>query len=214
MSIQFNPDVVLALAPHPDDIELGMGGTVKKLTENGTQVITLIFSLAEASLPSGFSKEDIKNECSAALQHLGVQDRDIHFLDFPVRRFSSFRQEVLEELIRFSRNINLDVVFCPSIHDTHQDHNVVASEAVRAFRKTTVLGYELPWNTKQFDSSLNISLESHHLMAKEESLRFYKSQANRPYFEPGLLRNHARMRATVAGVEYVEAFELIRMLLR
>ena len=48
MSIQFNPDVVLALAPHPDDIELGMGGTVKKLTENGTQVITLIFSLAEA----------------------------------------------------------------------------------------------------------------------------------------------------------------------
>lgn len=214
MTIHFDPEVVLALAPHPDDIELGMGATVKKLTDNGTQVIALVFSLAEASLPSGFAKEDIKNECLSALQHLGVQDSNIHFLDFPVRKFSSFRQEILEELITFSKAINPDVVFCPSIHDTHQDHNVIANEAVRAFRKTTVLGYELPWNTKQFDSSLSISLEDHHLVAKEESLCFYKSQANRPYFEPGLLRNHARMRATVAGVEYVEAFEMIRMLLR
>jgi LmbE family N-acetylglucosaminyl deacetylase len=214
MTIIFRPLSALALAPHPDDIELGMGGTISKLVEDGCHVVVVVFSSAEKSLPEGFTKENIKDECRSALESLGVERKEIYFEDFPVREFDKYRQEILELLVGLSRKYLPDVVFCPSLNDSHQDHHVLANESVRAFRKTTVLGYELPWNTKLFDSSLSIGLETRHMDAKEKSLEFYHSQRGRPYFESGLLRNHARMRATVAGLDFVESFELIRMLLR
>jgi LmbE family N-acetylglucosaminyl deacetylase len=214
MSIKFSPNSVLALAPHPDDIELGLGGTINKLIENGSEVNAVIFSLADKSLPAGFSIADIRAECVAALESLGLDKSRVNFYDFPVREFDSHRQEILEKLVQLSIQLKPEVVFCPSLNDTHQDHSVIANECVRAFRKTTVLGYELPWNTKQFDSSLSVSLQEHHIEAKEKSLGFYLSQQGRAYFESGLIKNHSRMRATVAGLEYVESFELIRMVLK
>jgi LmbE family N-acetylglucosaminyl deacetylase len=214
MSVELNPRSVLALAPHPDDVELGMGGTISKLVENGSDIRVLVFSLADKSLPPGFSPDDIKAECLAALGKLGIKEGCVRFLNYPVREFSSYRQEILEDLVDLSRSYGPDLVFCPSLNDIHQDHGVIASESLRAFKKTTVLGYELPWNCKKFDSSLSISLEERHIDAKEASLQCYRSQAARPYFDKGLLKNHSRMRATVVGLEYAESFELIRMVLR
>jgi LmbE family N-acetylglucosaminyl deacetylase len=214
MTIDLRPQRVLALAPHPDDIELGMGGTIAMLIERGCDVHIEVFSLAEASLPLGYSKCDIQNECVCSLVSLGVSEQNIQFHDFPVRRFDENRQDILEGLIRSGQNLNPDIIFCPSLSDTHQDHSVVANESVRAFRKKTVLGYELPWNTKNFDSSLTVSLTEQHIDAKESALTKYKSQLGRPYFEPGLLKNHSRIRATVAGLEYAESFEMIRMVFK
>lgn len=213
MTINFTPKTVLALAPHPDDIELGMGGTLSKLIESGSLVTAVIFSTVDKSLPAGFSGNDIKKEAHEALQCLGVKENEIIFKNYPVREFEYHRQAILEDLVQFSKDLNPEVVFCPSLSDTHQDHNVIASESVRAFRKTTVLGYELPWNTRNFDTSLNVCLDERHLAAKENSLLCYRSQQTRPYFAPGLLKNHSRVRAIVSGVEYAESFELIRMLL-
>ena len=45
---------VLCLAPHPDDIELGCGGTVSKLIELGKEVHYCTFSLCEKSIPAGY----------------------------------------------------------------------------------------------------------------------------------------------------------------
>ena len=43
-----------------------------------------------------------------------------------------------------------DVVFQPPHHDVHQDHQTIAQEGLRAFKRTTILGYEIPWNNFDF----------------------------------------------------------------
>jgi LmbE family N-acetylglucosaminyl deacetylase len=214
MSIELTPQRVLALAPHPDDLELGMGATLCKLAQFGAEIQVVVFSLVKESLPNGLISDDIVRECIDALSLLGVNSDSISFLDFPVRLFSNHRQEILEYLVKLDREFQPEIIFCPSLTDTHQDHAVIANESVRAFRRSTVLGYELPWNTKGFDPALVIDVTEEQIDLKERALQFYRSQAGRAYFETGLLKNHARLRATVAGLHYAESFEMIRMVLR
>ena len=89
-----------------------------------------------------------------------------------------------------------------------------ARECVRAFRKRTVLGYELPWNNRGFVPVLSFVVSEHDVDQKESALAKYRSQSNRTYFEPGLLKNLARLRASVTGYDFAESFEVIRMVVK
>jgi len=205
------PNSILAVAPHPDDIELGMGATIRKFVREGVSIDVVVLSSAEKSLPAGITATDIRRECIESLSVLGVPKANISFHDFPVRRFSENRQDLLELLVQLDRTNDYDLVFCPSLSDTHQDHEVVANECTRAFRKRTVIGYELPWNNRGFIPTFSVIVTEEDIDYKELSLSKYKSQYGRPYFEPGLLKNLARLRASVTGYEFVESFEVIRM---
>lgn len=209
--MNIEPRSILAIAPHPDDIELGMGATLRKLIRSGTTVDVVVLSSAEQSLPRGFTAADIKHECLDSLSVLGVIAENIQFYDFPVRRFNEKRQDLLELLVNLDRQAEYDLIFCPSLSDTHQDHEVVANECVRAFRKRTLIGYELPWNNRGFVPTLSVIVTEEDINFKELCLTRYKSQSRRAYFEPGLLKNLARLRASVSGNEFVESFEVIRM---
>jgi LmbE family N-acetylglucosaminyl deacetylase len=209
--MNIEPKAVLAIAPHPDDIELGMGATLRKFLRSDISVDVVVLSSAEQSLPQGYSAIDIIKECVESLEVLGMQSQDIQFYDFPVRRFNEKRQDLLELLVKIDRQKEYDLVFCPSLSDTHQDHEVVANECVRAFRKRTLIGYELPWNNRGFIPTLSVMVTEEDIDYKELSLSKYKSQYGRPYFEAGLLKSLARLRASVTGYEFVESFEVIRM---
>lgn len=58
MTVNFNN--VLVLAPHTDDGELGLGGTISYLIESGSNVTYAAFSTAEESVPPGFPKDVLK----------------------------------------------------------------------------------------------------------------------------------------------------------
>lgn len=205
---------ILAIGPHPDDIELGMGATLSRFCRVGMQVQTIILSTAEQSLPSGFTAADIRNECLVALSTLGIESTNVKFYDFPVRHFSGLRQEILEVLVRVDQLFKPDLVFCPSLTDTHQDHKVVAEECQRAFRTRSLLGYELPWNNHGFLPTLSSLVSVEDIDNKETALTAYRSQTGRTYFEPGLLKSMARLRATVTHSEFAESFEVIRAVIR
>ena len=57
---------ILCLAPHPDDIELGCGGTVSRLIELRKEVHYCTFSLCEKSIPEGYEKDNAKKELAAS----------------------------------------------------------------------------------------------------------------------------------------------------
>jgi LmbE family N-acetylglucosaminyl deacetylase len=54
------------LAPHTDDGELGAGGFISKLVDEGAEVFYMAFSTAEESVPEGFPKDILKTEVKAA----------------------------------------------------------------------------------------------------------------------------------------------------
>ena len=136
----------LVLAPHTDDGELGAGGTISKLIENGTDVFYAAFSTAEESVPDGMPKNILKVEVKAATKMLGIKNDNLIIFDYKVRNLNYKRQDILENLIQLRTELSPDLILMPSLNDIHQDHLTIAQEGLRAFKAKTILGYELIWN--------------------------------------------------------------------
>ena len=125
---------VLVLAPHTDDGEFGCGGTMARLVEAGTDVRYVAFSIATKSLPDGFAPDTLAREVREATAELGIPEANLSVYDFEVRTFPERRQDILELLIGLWEEWQPYAVFQPSLHDIHQDHQVVAAEGLRRLR--------------------------------------------------------------------------------
>lgn len=208
-----NFDNILILAPHTDDGELGLGGTISKLISEGKDVTYIAFSTAEESVPQGFPKDILKTEVRNATAVLGIKPENLIIYNYQVRKLNYARQEILEDLIKIRKANKFDLVFIPSLHDIHQDHSTIAQEALRAFKNTTVLGYELIWNNLTFNTQCFVKLKKENIDTKILALKEYKSQGIRDYLSDEFIRSLARSRGVQVGCEYAEAFEVIRLFL-
>lgn len=200
------------MAPHTDDGELGCAGTVARLIEEGNRIYQIAFSICEDSVPEGFPKEILGVELRNATKILGIKSNDLFVKNYPVRKFNSFRQEILEELVYIRKTINPDVIFMPSSLSLHQDHKIIYEEGIRAFKHHTCLGYDLPWDTIQFPTTAFFKLENRHVKTKWESIFEYKTQKFRTYVDEDFIFGLARVRGAQIATEYAEAFELIRII--
>jgi LmbE family N-acetylglucosaminyl deacetylase len=207
-----DPEKILVLAPHTDDGELGCGGTLAKFAAEGKEIYYAAFSICSKSLPPGLAPDTLKHECLNATGILGLQKPNITFLDFEVREFPDHRQDILEEIVRLNKRISPDLVFIPSSTDVHQDHGVIHTEALRAFKNCTLLGYELPWNHNQFNSTFFITLEPEYISKKIEALKAYHSQAHRNYMQEDFSRALAKVRGVQSNTQLAEAFEVYKMI--
>ena len=196
---------ILALSPHTDDIELGCGGTLKKLKEEGAEIHVVNMCLAKP-----LSEGDITNEFKDSMKLLDIDWCEM--MSLPVRNLYKHRQEILDFLIKIHHNNHYDLVFCHSTHDLHQDHQTVTTEAIRAFKKTSILGYELPWNCLRFSTDIFIPLEEKHIAFKKKLLECYKTQQDRPFMAKQYVYDMARTRGLQINKDYAESFECIRLI--
>lgn len=201
---------VLILAPHPDDAEFGLGGTISKLRERGKEIFVIVFSLCEESTPANFEVGAIEKEMYISLAHLDIPKENTIVFNFPVRNFPTHRQEILEKIIVERNRIQPDLVFIPSSSDIHQDHKVIHDEGKRAFKFYNLMGYEMPWNNFGFTSFVYNPLSDGHLKHKIEAIQCYKSQGFRTYSSPEFITALATLRGGQILKKYAESFELIR----
>jgi N-acetylglucosamine malate deacetylase 1 len=204
---------ILILAPHTDDGEFGCGGTIAKYVAEGVRVVYVAFSAAEQSVLPHLPRDILRTEVRKATAALGITDEDCLVFDFQVRRFPELRQSILDKMIELSRRFQPDIVFLPSANDTHQDHQVIAQEGFRAFKRTTMLGYEVPWNNLDFRTSCFIELTEEQLNIKTSSVQMYESQKHRDYASPEFIKSLALTRGVQIGKRYAEAFEVVRWII-
>ena len=204
---------VLVLAPHTDDGELGMGGTMAKLLEEKKDVYYLAFSSAEKSVPKGYAKDILKREIKKAMKVLGLPQENLILLDYEARTFPKHRQEILDDMIEYGKKIRPDLVFLPSTYDTHQDHQTISQEGFRAFKRSSILGYEEPWNNLNFATTGFIRLEDRHIAKKIKALSGYQSQSKRFYMSAEFTKGLAMTRGAQINYLYAEAFETLRWIL-
>ncbi|MBD0289707.1 MAG: PIG-L family deacetylase [Thermoleophilia bacterium] len=202
---------VLVLAPHTDDGEFGCGGAIARLRDAGVDTRYVAFSTATKSLPEGFAPDTLAREVAAATSAIGIPPENLTVHDFEVRTFPERRQDILELLIALAGEWRPDAVFMPSVNDIHQDHQVVAAEGLRAFKRTTVLGYEIPWNNFNFSYGAYVSLRREHVERKVDALACYASQQHRNYANPEHIWTRARTHGINIGREYAEVFEVYRV---
>jgi len=204
---------ILVLAPHTDDGELGLGGSINQFIEQGKNVTYVAFSTAEESVPKRFPKDILKTEVRKATKVLGIKENNLLIFNYQVRKLSYVRQEILEELIKIRNKTNFDLVFIPSLNDIHQDHTTIAQEGLRAFKNTTLLGYELIWNNVTFNTQCFIKLQEKHIRSKVNALKMYESQGSRDYLSEDFIFSLARSRGVQVGCKFAEAFEVVRLFL-
>ena len=203
---------ILILAPHTDDGELGCGGAIAKLSNEGAEISYAAFSDCKKSLAAGLGPDTLRLECKKATSILGIKESNLFFFDFDVRTFPAHRQEILEEMVKLNKKIQPDLIFTPASSDIHQDHGVVYAESLRAFKNCSLLGYELPWNNSFFNSQCFIKISDGNLRSKTLSLKAYTSQSHRSYFKEDFIKSLATVRGVQSNSTYAEAFEVYKLI--
>jgi len=196
-------ETVLLLAPHLDDIELGAGGMVARLSE-GSWITYMGF----------YTPPELRNEFHESARILGIDE--IHLLDFERRTFPAHRQEILQVLYDYEMSHEVDLVLTPATTDIHQDHQTVTNEAIRAFRRSTILGYEVPGNNIELRQNCYVPLTEKQVEMKVEALQCYKSQIP----TRGLKFTEAYTRSRIINygghinTKYAEIFEVIKLVIK
>ncbi|MFQ5884068.1 MAG: PIG-L deacetylase family protein [Thermoplasmata archaeon] len=204
---------LLMLSPHTDDGELAAGGTMARFIDEDWDVYYVAFSSCEKSIPRGDPEDILKTECKKATEILGIPRANLFLLDYEVRSFPSERQDILDKMIEIEKEIKPHLVFVPSSNDTHQDHQTIFWEALRAFKKaSSIWGFENPWNNLNFTTDIFVRLEKEHIERKIRALKEYHSQDSKSYFKDDYIMASARMRGTQVDYRFAETFELLRML--
>jgi len=205
---------ILVLSPHTDDGELGCGGSIARFVSEGRHVTYAALSCCEKSVPKEYPRDILRTEVTNATRILGIKKEDLLLYDFEVRNFPEDRQKILDTLIDIRKKVAPDMVLAPSSYDTHQDHQTVSQETLRAFKMCTILGYEQPWNNITFNTLCFIPLQEKHVKKKIDALKCYETQKGRKYLSEGFIRGLASTRGTQIEEEYAEAFEVIRWVMR
>ncbi len=211
----FSVNSIIILSPHTDDGEIAAGGTIARFAEEEKEIYYAAFSSCEISLPNGLPEDILKIECKKAIEILGIKYENVILLDYEARTFPSHRQKILDCMIDLNKKIKPDLVLIPSSNDTHQDHQTIHQEALRAFKKTSsIWGYEHPWNNLTFTTDIFVRLEERHVKKKIEAMGQYKSQDFRTYFDEKYIKALAYTRGTQVDYSFAETFELLRLLVR
>lgn len=203
---------ILGLAAHPDDIEFSCGGTVKKFIERGCTFWYVVLSPCNKSLPEGCRENQLYEEVDRAVAHLGISNQNILKYNYPVRDFPAHRQAILEDFVQLKKDIQPDLILLPNSFDVHQDHHVVHEEGVRAFKNSSILGYELPWNNFQMHLNYFVTLEEKHIKAKLKAIEEYKTQKERYYNSGQFFLNLAKVRGVKVNATYAETFQILRLI--
>jgi LmbE family N-acetylglucosaminyl deacetylase len=201
---------ILCLGAHPDDIEIGAGGTLLQLVAGGRAAAVTWVVL------SGTPERVAEGLQAARLVLAGVTEQRIVFHDLPDGRFpaSWARAKELVEALKADRP---DLVIGPALHDAHQDHRLVAELTWTTFRDHLVLGYEIPkYDGDLATPNVYVPLSEAVLARKVEIIESsFRSQADRTWFDPETFRGLARIRGIEAGgvVRYAEAFHARKAIL-
>lgn len=107
---------ILVVGPHPDDQELGMGGTIAKLISQGHDVLLLDMTSGEPT-PHG-SPEIRAKEAAAAAAILGVKRTSVNLPNRYVEHSIPARHAVAAVI----REHQAEIVFTPFFEDAHPDH--------------------------------------------------------------------------------------------
>jgi LmbE family N-acetylglucosaminyl deacetylase len=198
---------ILAIGAHPDDIELGCGGTIGVACSKGANVVAVFLTKGEQS----GNPESRRQESLKALDLLGVNE--VHFGDFADTEIPNSRQ-VIDFLESFCKDGCVETVLTHTVNDSHQDHRQVGWLSLSAFRKVPrILAYETPRVTPSFSPTYFVDI-SEFVERKWGALKCHKSQKTKRYLAYESMINLASFRGSQFSVRAAEAFEVIRYLER
>ena len=194
----------LFLGAHSDDIELGCGGTILSLLEQGLELEALWVVFAASSA------RRLEAQRSAEMFLRGVDKKEIVIRDFKESFFPYIGSEIKTCFEELKRMINPDIVFTHFRDDLHQDHRLISELTWNTFRDHVILEYEII----KYDGGLgspNLFVHlSEEVCAKKMKylLENFQSQRSHQWFTEETFRAILRLRGIESNApnKYAEAF--------
>ena len=206
---------ILAIGAHPDDIEIGCGGTIAKHVLNGDNVTVLVmtdpfFTNHDGTVLRG--SEEGKMETLNGADILGA---DLIHLNFETKNVP-YSSETIEAINRIIDDKKIEVIYTHWYHDTHQDHTRTTQSVLSAGRYVSdILMYEPEYPAGRshvgFRNQYYVDI-TEHLELKMKALAQHKSQVQKygDHFMDAV-EARARHRGYEIGAKYAECFEVIRL---
>jgi LmbE family N-acetylglucosaminyl deacetylase len=196
---------VLAFGAHPDDIEVGAGGLLARLVEEGANV-----TMCVVSIPNNMDVR--RKEAMAAAEVIGAQLRFLHD-EKPKRVEDITMHELVRRMDQLVADTRPDLVITHCQNDLHWDHGLVHRATVSALRRT-------PCDLLAFVSSPEMNAQvrgygncfadiSKTIDTKLRAISAHQSQL--PHLDVDSSRDLARAMGRLAGHPFAEAFEVLRV---
>lgn len=215
---------ILSFGAHPDDIEIGCGGTEYQLIQQDYEVTHVYITSGEAG-----SQTIPKHELAALREKEALQSaaclgvKRVEFLRAN-DGFTSFTEAQRIQVINLIRAVQPDIIFVHGACDSFPDHQIVHQLVMGAitaaagpwFQETTgnpwsvkqVYGYEVWHPIQHYQLAINITAS---IEAKMEALSCFTSQIVPTRYDEAF-RGLARYRGVMSWVgEYAEVFEVIKL---
>ena len=202
------PLSVLAIGAHPDDIEIGAGGTLLSLAESqqGLQARYVVLT----GTPE--RQQEARN---AAAAFLPAADLTVDLHDLPEGRFPAVWGRVKDALEEIAHTCTPDLIVAPSRDDAHQDHRIIGEIVPTVFRDRLFLAYEIPkWDGDLGRPGMYFPLPGAMARRKVELLhKCFPSQRHRDWWDDEVFLGLARLRGMECRAPYAEAFHCAKVLL-
>jgi LmbE family N-acetylglucosaminyl deacetylase len=202
---------VLVLGAHPDDIEIGCGGTVLQLIEaySNCEVCWVVLSA------EGERAAEARRSGDAFLE--AAHNPTLIVGDFRDGFFPYGGHEIKEFFERLKDEVSPDLIFTHYGLDFHQDHRLVSELTWNTFRDNLILEYEIPKYDGDLGSpNLFVHLAESTVRLKIEMiLGHFASQAQRRWFTEDVFRSILRLRGMESNSPtlYAEGFYCRKLVL-
>jgi len=201
---------ILCVGAHSDDIEIGCGGTLLKLTEENPrlEVLWVVFS-AESSRAA-----EARNSARDFLRRSPrsrIVVKDFRGSFFP------FQGDKIKEFFETLKPFRPDLVFTHYREDRHQDHRLLSDLAWNTFRSHVILEYEIPkYDGDVGQPSFFVPVPERLLRRKSQLLlKHFSTQSGRHWFTPDLFMALPRLRGMECDspTKFAEAFHVRKLLM-
>jgi LmbE family N-acetylglucosaminyl deacetylase len=197
---------ILAVGAHPDDIEIGSGGTLLSLAASQPDLRLRYVVL------TGAANRQLEARL-AAHEFLPGADITFDLLDLPEGHLPSVWGEVKDALESVRQSCSPDLILAPPAADAHQDHRAIGEIMPTVFRDHLCLSYEIPkWDGDVARPSVYIPMPAHIARRKVELLhKCFPSQQGRDWWDDEVFLGLARLRGVECRASYAEAFTCTKL---
>lgn len=195
---------VLCVGAHPDDVEIGCGGTLLRLAERTDLNLTVAVLTGTP---------DRVAESAGALQEI-VPGTKTHFAALPDGRLPTHWEAAKEQLEDLAGHCRPQLVLTHRVDDAHQDHRTVGVMVTTVWRDALVMHFEIPkWDGDMSAPSHYVGLSRDQAHRKVELLnRHFASQHHHDWWDDEVFLGLMRLRGMECRSPYAEAFHVAKAL--
>jgi LmbE family N-acetylglucosaminyl deacetylase len=196
---------VLCLGAHPDDIEIGCGGTLIGLADRPATTVTGLVLTGQG---------ERRREAEEALPRF-FPGATVDVLGLPDGRLPAHWETVKQALEDMATRCRPTLILVPRVDDAHQDHRLLGQLVSTVWRDVLTLHYEIP----KWDGDL--STPTHYVHVPDEDARrkvellnaSFPSQLDRDWWDDELYLGLMRLRGVESKVRYAEGFTAHKVIL-